>query len=246
MAYDIGVQSVVYADYTLEELVAELETTDVDQLELWGAHLSPADGEAALERGRRLLEDAGIDVCGYGVVDLEEPGEAREHFAFADDLGADYVTVNYPPARDDVTERLVELGEEFDLVACIHNYSTVHHDDLDSVFSSTDDVRSVLADHDSDHLGVCVDTGHFLVMDQTPEEVLPEFGERIAAVHLKDTSEAELEDAPGTGVLDLGEFVDLLDEHAALEEPLVVEYELPAERATEELVAAVERIRAAF
>jgi sugar phosphate isomerase/epimerase len=224
--YEIGVQSVVFQDYDLAGLVDELGETGISTLELWGYHLGPDDDEETVAEGTRMLEEAGIDVCGYGVFDLDDVGQAREHFAFAADIGADYVTANYPPARDDITEELIDLAEEFDLEVGVHNYSTVHHDDLSKVFSSVDDVREVLGEYDHPLLGVCIDTGHFLVMDETPDDVVPELGDRINSVHLKDTSDAEIEDIPGAGELDLGHFVDLLDEHADLDNPLVIEYEL--------------------
>ncbi|MCU4972856.1 sugar phosphate isomerase/epimerase [Halobacteria archaeon AArc-m2/3/4] len=243
--YEIGVQSVVFQALSLADLLDELETTGIDQLELWGRHLSPDDDDATIEAALERIDDADVTICGYGVVDLDDTGQAREHVAFADRLGADYVTVNYPPASDDVTEELIALAEEYDIDVAIHNYSTVHHDDLSQIFSSVDDVRDVLERYDHPRLGVCIDTGHFLVMDETPDDVLPDLGDRVVAVHLKDTSEAELEDIPGAGRLDLPHVLELLDEHAALEAPLVIEYELPAERATEALVEAAENIRAA-
>ncbi|MCU4742871.1 sugar phosphate isomerase/epimerase [Natronoglomus mannanivorans] len=243
--YEIGVQSVVFQALSLADLLDELETTGIDHLELWGRHLSPDDDDATIEAALDRIDDADVTICGYGVVDLDDTGQAREHVAFADRLGADYVTVNYPPASDDVTEELIALAEEYDIDVAIHNYSTVHHDDLSQIFSSVDDVRDVLERYDHPRLGVCIDTGHFLVMDETPDDVLPDLGDRVTAVHLKDTSEAELEDIPGAGRLDLPHVLELLDEHAALEAPLVIEYELPAERATEALVEAAANIRTA-
>ena len=185
----------------------------------------------------------GVTVCGHGVVDLDETGQARPHFAFADRLGADYVTVNYPPERDDITEELIDLGEEFDLDVAIHNYSSVHHDDLSTVFSSIDDVRGVLDQFDHPRLGTCMDTGHFLVEDVAPDDVIRELGDRINSVHLKDTSDAEEEDLPGAGRLDLPHLLGLLDEHADVDAPLVIEYELPDERATAALQEAEQNIR---
>jgi hypothetical protein len=82
--HPVGVRSVVFADRDLDALVDELETTDVRHLELWGEHLSPADDEATVAAAVDRLDAAGIGVCGYGVVDLNRPGEAREHVAFAD------------------------------------------------------------------------------------------------------------------------------------------------------------------
>jgi inosose dehydratase len=243
---DVGVQSVVFQDFSLSGLLDELDDTAVTHLELWDRHLSPAHDESDVAAGLAALEESDLTVCGYGVVDLDGPGEAREHVRFVDTLGAGYVTVNYPPAADAVTDELVALAGEFDLDVGIHNYSSVHHDDLSTVFSSMADVRGVLDRYDHPRLGLCVDTGHFLVEAVDPEAVVREFGDRINSVHLKDTSDAETEDVPGAGRLDLPTVVDLLDEHAAVDAPLVIEYELPQDRATDALADAVANVEAAL
>jgi sugar phosphate isomerase/epimerase len=244
--YDIGVQSVVFRDFSLVDLLTELDETDVTHLELWGHHLAPDHDDATVAAGLDALDAADVSVCGYGVVDLESPDEAREHAAFADRLGADYLTVNYPPAADAITEELVDLAEEFDLDVGIHNYSSVHHDDLSRVFSTIDDARGVLDRYDHDRLGLCLDTGHFLVEDVRPDDVVRDLGDRVVACHLKDTSEAEIEDVPGAGQLDVASFVDLLDDHAELTAPLVIEYELPQDRAPTALREAVATVQRAL
>ncbi|GKZ14482.1 sugar phosphate isomerase/epimerase [Haladaptatus sp. T7] len=243
--YSISVQSVVFRSRSLGDLLDALESTDIDRLELWGEHLSPEDDEATIAAGRRRVEESSVAVDGYGVIDIEDTGEARDSFAFAADLGAEYVTVNYPPARDDITEELVDLAEAFDLDVGIHNYSTVHHDDLSTVFSGIDDVRSVVDRYDHPRLGVCIDTGHFLVMDESPADVISTVGDRIVAVHLKDTSDDEIEDLPGAGTLDLPTVLGLFDDHGAVDAPLVVEYELPDDRALPALREAEENVRTA-
>ncbi|MDS0294163.1 sugar phosphate isomerase/epimerase family protein [Halogeometricum luteum] len=244
--YAVGVQTVVFQHRTLEELLSDLAETGIDTIDLWDGHLSADDDEETVAAAEEALEAAGVSVCGCGVVDIEGPEEVREHVAFADRLGASYLAVNYPPDRDDVTEALVAAAEEFGVDVAIHNYSSVHHDDLSTVFSSIDDVRAVLDRYDDPRLGVCVDTGHFLVEDVDPADVIRELGDRIVAVHLKDTSEAEIEDLPGAGRLDLSTLVALLDDHAHLTAPLVIEYELPEDRAVEALREAEANVRAAM
>ncbi|MDS0299766.1 sugar phosphate isomerase/epimerase [Halogeometricum sp. S1BR25-6] len=244
--YAVGVQTVVFQHRTLDELLSDLAETGIDTVDLWDGHLSVDDDEATVAAAEDALESAGVSVCGYGVVDVEDPESVRDHVAFADRLGASYLAVNYPPDRDDVTEALVEAAEEFGVDVAIHNYSSVHHDDLSTVFSSIDDVRAVLDRYDDPRLGVCVDTGHFLVEDVDPESVIRELGDRIVAVHLKDTTEAEIEDVPGAGRLDLPSLVALLDEHADLTAPLVIEYELPEDRAVAALREAEANVRAAM
>ena len=242
MNYNIGVSSIVYQDRSAPVMAEQLRRTDVDAVEISVPHLNPDTKDAVVEETVRSLDDAGIDVCGYGVVDLESVEQVERELAFAERIGGEYVTVNYPPAREDITRELSAVGADRDLDVGIHNYSTVHHDDLDAVFSSVEDLRRVLGSHRSPNLGVCVDTGHFLVMEESPETVVSELGTRINSVHLKDTSDAEIEDVPGRGVLDLPEFVDLLDAHADVTAPLVIEYEIE-ENVTEGLNEATRALR---
>ena len=245
-AYDVGVQSVVFQDHRLVDLLSELDGTPVDHVEVWCHHLSPSTGEPARRGAFEALSTTDVGVCGYGVVDIDAAGGVRAHVDFADRLGADYVTVNYPPDADAITEELVVLAEEYAVDVGIHNYSSVHHDDLSTVFSTMADVRGVLNRYDHDRLGLCVDTGHFLVEDVAPAAVVREFGDQINSVHLKDTSGAAVEDVPGAGRLDIDRVVALLDAHADLAAPLVVEYELPQDRAREALREATGRVRAAL
>lgn len=243
MDHDIGVQSVVFADHSFEELVAELETTPLDKLELWDAHLAADVDDATLDAANETLADAGIDVVGYGVIDVESPADVDPAAATADALGADYLTVNFDPGASEVATALVEAADRHALDVAIHNYSTVHHDTAD-VFSSIEEVRAFLDEHQHPRLGACVDSGHFLVMDEDPAEAITALGDRVVAVHLKDTSDAAEEDVPGRGVLDLETLVDLLDAETDLSNPLIIEYELPPESAREGLLDAYDRLSA--
>ena len=244
--YTVGVQSVVYAERSLDDLLVELDETGIDHLELWGHHLDHEADEATVAAAEDALAAHDVTICGHGVVDLDDTGQARPHVAFADRLGADYVTVNYPPDRDDITEELLELADSFAIDVGIHNYSSVHHDDLSTVFSSIADVRGVLDRYEHPRLGTCMDTGHFLVEYVAPDDVIRELGDRINSVHLKDTSAAQEEDIPGAGQLDLPHLLTLLDTHTDVDAPLVIEYELPDDRATEALQAAERNVRAAL
>ena len=242
----LGINSIIYADRKIPEMLSELSKTDIRTVELTGAHLQPDASDADVETVKAQFHDAGVDICGYGVVDLTRSEEVEPTFAFVRELGGSYVTVNFPPSESAIAEELVAAAETYDLDVAVHNYSTVHHDDISEIFSSMEDVRELLDAHDHPHLGVCVDTGHFLVMDQSPEELVTEFGDRILAVHLKDTSEEELEDVPGAGRLELEAFLSLLGEYAQLQHPLIIEYEIDPERTTEGLKEAERNVRDAL
>jgi sugar phosphate isomerase/epimerase len=238
MAREIGVQSVVFGHRDYPELLEDLTETSVRTLELWDAQCPP-DGDSA--GAREAAEAAGVDIVGYGVLEVESPGEIGPAFAFADALGAEYVTVNFDPADGELADALVAAAGTHDLDVAVHNYSTVHHD-VEDVFSSIAEVVEFLDSRPHPRLGACVDTGHFLVMDENPAEAVRALGDRIATVHLKDTSEAAAEDVPGRGELALERVLALLDEHAG-DAPLIVEYELDPDEAVPGLEEAAARLR---
>jgi sugar phosphate isomerase/epimerase len=246
MPFTIGVQSVVYADRPLDALLDDAAAAGIDAVELFHGHLSL---DADTQRREAVLEYcsvAGVEPCGYGVVDLEAPADAECAVATAAALGVDYVSVSYDPDDEAITAALVAAAEASDVLVGLHNYSTVHYDDTDAIFSSVADIERVLAAHPSPALGACLDLGHFLVMGADPADVITALGPDTVAVHCKDTSEDELETAPGDGTLDLAACVDLLATHTDGTIPLVIEYELPPERATAALETTAERLRDAI
>jgi sugar phosphate isomerase/epimerase len=238
MARAVGVQSVVFSHRDYPGVLEDLVETSVRTLELWDRQCPPDRDPAT---ARAAAAEAGVDVVGYGVLDLETADAIDPAFAFADAIGADYVTVDFDPEDAALAGALVDAAEAHALDVAIHNYSTVHHDPSE-VFSSIEEVTAFLEDHPHDRLGACVDTGHFLVMEETPAEAVRALDDRIVCVHLKDTSEAAEEDVPGRGALDLGSVVGLLDD-CAPGVPLLVEYELDPEAAVPGLEEAAERLR---
>jgi len=239
MARPVGVQSVVFAHRDYPELLEDLTETSVRSLELWDAQCPPDRDPAA---ARAAAAEAGVDVVGYGVLELDATSDVEPALAFADGLGADYVTVNFDPDDADLAGALVDAAKRHDLDVGIHNYSTVHHD-TSGVFSSIAEVVDFLETRPHERLGACIDTGHFLVMDENPAEAVRALGERTVCVHLKDTSESAAEDVPGRGTLELETIIDLLDEHAP-DVALIVEYELDPEEAVPGLQEAADRLGA--
>ncbi|WP_436926153.1 sugar phosphate isomerase/epimerase family protein [Halosimplex amylolyticum] len=224
MAYDIGVQIYTYRDFTIDEVCEELADTDVTAIELMDTHLAPDADESAVDEALTALDDAGIEVRGYygGSFDADGLDDARERFAFARELGADYVSCDFPP---DLADTVAEVAAEHDLLVGVHNHGP------GARYQTIEDVLAAVEDS-PDRVGACVDTGHFLRMDEHPDEVVPALGDYIHAVHVKDFVDAETEVVPEEGRLDLAELVSLLDEHADLTTPLTIEYEADFEDPT--------------
>jgi len=219
MTREVGVQVFTYREFTIEEICEELAGTGVTAMELMGTHLAPGASDDRVEATLERLDAAGIDVRGYyvGSFDGTELDVARRGFALADELGADYVSVDFPPEDTPIGE-VADLAAEHNLLVGVHNHGP------GARYETVEDVLAVV-EGTPDRIGACVDTGHFLRVDETSGDVIPRLGKRVHAVHVKDFVDAETEVVPGEGRLDIAELVDLLDRHTDLATPLTVEYE---------------------
>lgn len=238
--WSLGVQSFTYREHTVEEFCAELAETPIEAVELCHEHVLPGMNSVAIEERRAAIDAAGLTVCGYGVVDFDgNPEEAKAAVDLVDVLGGDYLSVAFPPGDREVIDALLEAADDDDLDLAIHNHGP------ESQYASVEDVLAVLTDVDDPWLGACVDTGHFLRADESPETVIPALGDRVYAVHLKDFLDADTEAIPGEGRLDLAELFALLDEHTTFDRPLVIEYEADPDDPTPAVLQTAENVVAA-
>jgi len=236
MPYEAGVQSFTYREFDLDALPGELRDTPVTAIELCDVHLVPDAPEEAVTATVESFADAGIDVCGYGVVDLGPDTPLDPLFAFADRLGVEYLSVDFPPSEDALALELIDHAETWGVDLAIHNHGP------EATYATVEDVLAVLEEYDDDRLGACVDTGHFLRADQSVEDVIPALGDRVLALHLKDFDDEGTEVVPGAGRVDLDELAALLDAHSEFDRPLVVEYEADPENPTPAVVEAAEAV----
>jgi len=239
MAYDIGVQSYTFRESSIDDIITELAETPVTAIELCDAHIDPDASSERVEAVRERFADAGIDVCGYGVhsfgSDLEE---VHRTIDFAERLGVSYVSLDVEPDADDVIDTLIEAATDAGIDLGIHNHGPASW----ATYGSVEEVLTVL-DGRPTILGACVDTGHYLRVGESPEEVIPKLGERVHGIHITDYSDGT-EYPPGEGDLDLGTLVSLLEEHTRLDAPLVIEYEADPSDPAPGVVATAERLQA--
>lgn len=233
---EIGVQSFTYREFDVSGFCAELADTPVTAVELCDVHVSPDSGDEHVDSVLGSLGDADLDVCGYGVVDFDAPGAVEETLAFVERLGGDYLSVEFPPDDDAVIDALCDGAPEYDLDLAIHNHGP------DATYSTVEEVAAVLDDHPHERLGACVDTGHYLRSGQRPDEVIPELGDRVYALHLKDFLDEDTEAIPGDGELDVPELLSLLREHTSFDRPLVIEYEADPDDPTPAVVEAAQAV----
>jgi len=239
MTRPIGVQSWTYRKFENEGLVGAIADTEIEAIELSGAHVEPDDDPSEIERVRSLYEDHGIAICGFGVHNIAADTDVEGVCAFAsEDLGAEYLSIHVQPDAGETVDDLVEAATDHDLLLAIHNHGPGH------VHDTVEDVESVYEGRPT-RLGACVDTGHFLRSGVSPSDSIPRIGERVHAVHFKDFADEETEVIPGDGELDVAETLRLLDEETDFDQPLVIEYEEDSEDPTPAIEEIVRRVQAA-
>jgi sugar phosphate isomerase/epimerase len=128
---------------------------------------------------KALLNDAGITLMGYGVVDFNDnETKARQTFDFAKAIGLYSISAN--PRKNKATFDLLDkLVAEYDIPIGIHNHGP------HALYSKISDVADIIKDRNP-KIGACVDMGHFLRSDENPIEALERLGNRLYGVHLKD------------------------------------------------------------
>jgi sugar phosphate isomerase/epimerase len=240
--YDLGVQSFTYRTFTVGEMCEELADTGVSAVELCHEHVTPGDGPEDIDAVQEQLASAGLEVCGYGVVDVDADDEAfvRETLALVDRLGGSYCSLEFPPAAEGIRSTLLSNAADHDLDLAIHNHGP------EATYETVEDVLAVLEGTPDRRLGACVDTGHFFRSGQTPRETITRLGDRVHALHLKDFLDESTETVPGKGQLDMGELVGLLDAETSLSRPLVIEYEADPDDPTPAVVETVEAVSRAM
>lgn len=238
MPYEIGVQSFTYREFTLPELCTAVAETPVTAVELCDVHVDPTMNETELAAAVERLAAVGLDVCGYGVVDLDPDTSLPPLLEFVSRIGAGYVSVDVPPDADDRIRELIDAAAAWGLDVAIHNHGP------ESRYVTVDDVLTVLRRHPDPRLGACVDVGHYLRADQSPATVIPRLGDRVLALHLKDFDADGREAVPGSGQIDLAELGALLETHTSFHRPLVIEYEADPEEPTPAVAQAARAIEA--
>jgi len=240
--YAVGVQSFTYREFDVQEMCRSLSTTGVSAVELCHEHVTPGADTADIEQVREQLASAGLDICGYGVVDFVEDDEdhIRETLSLVDRLGGDYCSLEFPPEDEAIRTTLLSSAAEFDLDLAIHNHGP------DATYATVEDVTSVLDVTPDTRLGACVDTGHYFRAGQNPQEVIPRLRDRVLALHLKDFLDETTETVPGSGQLNIRELVSLLEDETTLSQPLVIEYEADPADPTPAVIEAVEAVERAM
>lgn len=177
--FKMGLQS-----YTLRAFDARtaLEHTRRLGLSYWESfpnHIPLSTLPEHLRQQRRLLQEYGVTLLGYGVVSFStDETKAREVFDFAKGMGLLAISAN-PDKNAGTFDLLDRLVEEYGIPVAIHNHGP------GATYDKVQDVVEMVRDRHP-RIGACIDTGHYLRSEEDPVQAIRTLGARVFGVHLKD------------------------------------------------------------
>ncbi len=195
--FPVAMQCWTYRKYTFYEAVEKTRALGIRYLQAApGQTLSPEEKEARfehhmsdaqIEKVKKKLSEAGLEVVSYGVVELGRTEDSmRPVFDFARKMGIRTIVAE---PQDGDFPALEKLVKEYNISLAIHNHPEP------SKYAKPETVLERVKNLD-ERIGASADTGHWMRSGRVPAECLRLLSGRIIDVHLKDRS--DFGTAPGT------------------------------------------------
>lgn len=129
---------------------------------------------------RNLLNEKGIELVAFGVVNANSDEEWEALFAFAKEMGIRYI--NTEP-KAEFLPLIGQLASQYQINVGLHNHpepTTYWHPDI---------VLDAIAQANSPYVGACADIGHWVRSGLDPVECLKQFEGHLKSMHFKDLKE---------------------------------------------------------
>ena len=206
--WKLAVQSYTFHKFTFEEALdktAELGVKYIEAFpghrlgEKWGKQVFGYEMDAATRKEiLDLAASKGVRIVGSGVFVPADPSQWEQEFAFARDMGMEYISTEPAMADWDLVET---LSDRYGIAVSVHNHPKP------STYWTPDSLLLAVSDR-SPRLGSCADVGHWKRCGLDQMDCLRKLDGRIISLHFKDIAPAEAEGGPhdviwGTGVLDV-------------------------------------------
>ena len=194
----LGVASYTLRKFSLDQAIAMTQEAGVRYICLKDMHLPLKSTPDECQEARRKIEAAGLTLMGGGVIYMRNnEAEVRSYFEYARTAGMPTIVCSPDPDALDTVEK---FAKQYDIRIAIHN-----HGPTDKKYPSPLDVLKLIKDRDA-HMGICIDVGHTVRIDQDPVPIIEECASRLYDFHMKDVTEATAKGKPvpvGRGVIDI-------------------------------------------
>jgi inosose dehydratase len=194
----LGLTSYTLRKFTLDQAITMTLDAGVKYISLKDMHLPLKSSAEERRRAHDKIEAAGLQLMGGGVIYLKNnEQEIRDAFEYARDAGMPTIICSPEPDSLDTVE---SFAKEFKIRAAIHN-----HGATDKKYPSPVDVLRLIKNRDP-LMGICMDVGHTVDIDQDPIPIIEECASRLYDFHIKDVTRTDREAKTvevGRGIIDI-------------------------------------------
>jgi sugar phosphate isomerase/epimerase len=186
--WKLGSQAYTFKAYTFFEAIDKIDSCGLQYVEgfpgqtIGGGIEGKMDfnmEEATRNRILQKLNEKGVKMHGFGVVQAKSEKEWRKLFEFAQAMGVE--TITSEPDEKDIP-LLSSLSDEFKINVAIHNHPNPSH------YWNPDVVLNAIKGQ-SKRIGACADIGHWVRSGLDPVESLKKLEGHILHLHMKDLNE---------------------------------------------------------
>lgn len=214
----LAVQSYSFHRFSLVEALDKTKELGVKYIEVfpghklggnWGDKVFGFDLDAQIRKELKdLAASKDIKIIATGVFVANESSDWEKMFAFAKDMGMEFITCE-PALKDwDLVEA---LSQQYGIKVAVHNHPQP------SDYWNPDLLLNAIASRSKD-IGSCSDVGHWRREGLDQIECLKKLNGRVISLHFKDIAEKKEGEAEqhdviwGTGILDVKQMLMTLKE----------------------------------
>ena len=195
--FDFGIASYAFRQQSLDDVILCAERLNVKKLALKSMHLPLDSTPEQIAAIARKIEDAGLELYAGAVIYMKSGAEVEQAFAYAQRSGMEMIVgVPNPELMDLVEQKVKATGIK--MAIHIHGNRKMLYPDAASVYP--------LIEKRDPGLGICLDVGHSIRLNQDPAAAIRKYADRIMDVQLWDSSSASSEGRAvlaGYGILNL-------------------------------------------
>jgi inosose dehydratase len=204
LPFQLGIASYTFREFSLEETISMTQRLGINKLCLKSMHLPLELSPEEIRSQAALVQKAGMDLYGGGVIYMGTKEDVDHAFEYAKNAGMK-VIVGVP--EHDLLDLCNTKVKETGINLAIHN-----HGPGDDKYPSPESAYRKVENMDPG-MGLCIDIGHTARIGQDPIEETKKFMDRVLDIHIKDVDKAEESGTTceiGRGVLDIPGYLSML------------------------------------
>ena len=202
--FDFGIASYAFRNHSLEDVILCAQKLNVKKLALKSMHLPLDCTPEQMAVVTDKIEKAGLELYAGAVIYMKTAAQVEQAFSYAQQAGMEMIVgVPEPELMDLVEQKIKATGVK--VAIHIHGSRKILYPDAASVYP-------LIKDRDPG-LGICVDVGHTIRLNQDPAAAIRKYSDRIMDIQLWDSSSASDEGnaiLAGYGVLNTAEILQAL------------------------------------